>query len=126
MSGKKVLHLQRLVGLKEEDISSLQTEYGKNIFKATATPRPFIIIWDIVKEPMFILLCLACALYFALGEAGEGFLMLAAMFFVAAISMYQEVKSSKALRALQQYTEPKVIVIRNGIEKSISSSELVP
>jgi P-type Ca2+ transporter type 2C len=76
---KKVLNLQRLVGLKEEDVSSLQREFGKNIFKTTATPRLFIIIWDIVKEPMFILLCLACALYFVMGEADEGFLMLAAM-----------------------------------------------
>ena len=126
MSVKKVFHLQRLVGLKEEEVSSLQREFGKNIFKITGRPRVLIVIWDIVKEPMFILLCLACALYFVMGEANEGFLMLAAMLFVAAISVYQEVKSSKALQALQQYTEPKVIVIRNGVEKSIASSELVP
>src|SRR6266542_2041163 len=126
MSAKEVLHLQRLVGLKEEDIPSLQKEFGKNIFKITATPRFLIIVWDIVKEPMFILLSLACALYFVMGEVAEGFLMLTAMLFVAAISVYQEVKSSKAIQALLQYTEPKVIVIRNGAEKSIAPSELVP
>ena len=126
MSAKKVLYFQRLVGLKEEDIPSLQKEFGKNIFKITATPRFLIIVWDIVKEPMFILLSLACALYFVMGEVAEGFLMLTAMLFVAAISVYQEVKSSTAIQALQQYTEPKVIVIRNGAEKSIASSELVP
>src|SRR5437870_5754565 len=75
---------------------------------------------------MFILLCLTCALYFIMDESEEGFLMLAAMLFVAAISVYQEVKNFKALQALQEYTEPKVIVIRNGTEKSIASSELVP
>src|SRR6266487_4484757 len=126
MPVKKVLSLQTLVGLKEDDVPSLQKEFGKNVFKITGTPRFFIIIWDIVREPVFILLCLACALYFVMGEAEEGFLMLAAMLFVAAISVYQEVKSFKAMQALQYYTEPKVIVIRNGVEKSIASSELVP
>lgn len=81
---------------------------------------------DIAKEPMFILLVMACVLYFILGEVNEGFLMLVAMAFVSAISLYQEVRSTNALKALQQYTAPKVRVIRDNSESVISSDELVP
>jgi Ca2+-transporting ATPase len=52
--------------------------------------------------------------------------MLAAMCFVAAISVYQEVKSSKALAALNQYTQPKITAIRDGKEQVILSEDLVP
>ena len=52
--------------------------------------------------------------------------MLVAICFVTAISLYQDVRSSKALQALKKYTEPQVTVIRNSITKNIYSEDLVP
>ena len=75
---------------------------------------------------MFILLVIACSLYFILGEVGEGVLMAIAMVIVTAISLYQEVKSSTALDALKQLTEPRVTVIRNGQQEVISDEDLLP
>jgi Ca2+-transporting ATPase len=68
------------------------------------SPRPAIIgiVLDILREPMFILLIIACSLYFILGETNEGIMMLLAMIIVAAISLYQQVRSSNAIHALQQ------------------------
>jgi Ca2+-transporting ATPase len=80
----------------------------------------------LLREPMSILLLVACALYFILGEIQEGFLMAAAIVFVTAISAYQEVRSSGALKALSQYTQPRITVIRDGREVSLPSSALVP
>lgn len=51
---------------------------------------------------MFILLFIACSLYFVLGESGEGIMMPAAIVLVTAISIYQEVKSSHVVEALKQ------------------------
>ena len=75
---------------------------------------------------MFLLLLVACMLYFVLSEPREGLLMLVAMIFVAAISVYQEVKSSKALEALKKYTEPKAKCKRDGKLVVIPVDELVP
>lgn len=75
---------------------------------------------------MFLLLLVACSLYFFLGETAEGLLMMAAMIFVAAISFYQEARSSKALEALLVFTEPMATVIREGRQQLIASIELVP
>jgi Ca2+-transporting ATPase len=101
-------------GLSSTEVARLQQLHGKNIYQASDSLRFIHILRDIVKEPMFILLLVACSLYFILGETGEGLMMLVAMIFVAAISLYQEVKSSNAVKALEQYTQPRVKVIRAG------------
>ncbi|HEX2682613.1 MAG TPA: cation-transporting P-type ATPase, partial [Ferruginibacter sp.] len=113
-------------GLSDEDIPGLLNGYGKNIFQPDPPRRLLHIILDILKEPMFILLAIACSLYFILGEETEGIMMLLAMSLVTAISLYQEVKSTNALKALQQYTAPRVTVLRNGKETIILTEDLLP
>lgn len=125
MAGK-VFALANIPGLPPHEIAQLQNQYGKNVLDPGAKRRFVRIIWDIIKEPMFILLVIACALYFILGEVSEGLLMLAAMCIVTTISLYQEVKSSHAVQALKQLAEPKVTVIRGGVESIIPAEELVP
>jgi Ca2+-transporting ATPase len=113
-------------GLSESKISGLVKQYGRNKLEMNDSKRLLRIVWDIVKEPMFLLLSVACVLYFILGENTEGLMMIVALIFVAAISVFQEIKSSNALQALQQLTEPKVKVIRDAVQKEISIELLVP
>jgi P-type Ca2+ transporter type 2C len=120
----KLFHLKNVKGLSSLQVTESQKEYGKNIVQKTSSRRFIHIVWDILKEPMFILLIIACALYFILGEMSEGIMMLVAMVIVAAISIYQEVKTGNALNALQQFTEPKIKVIRDGVETIISTEDL--
>jgi P-type Ca2+ transporter type 2C len=113
-------------GLSKEDIPVLQKQYGKNIFYSEPQRQFYHIVVGIVKEPMFILLVMAATLYFIVGEAAEGFMMLGATGLVVAISLYQDVKSSNAIKALQQFTQPQVTVIRDGSQQTIAAEELVP
>jgi len=119
-------HIESLQGIDESKVASLQKKFGKNIFHPEPTRRIIHILADIIREPMFILLIIACSLYFILDKTDEGLMMVAAMAFVAGISVYQEMRSTRALEALKQFTEPKIIVIRGGKEKKIASEELVP
>lgn len=123
---QKVLSLNNIQGLSSPQIFLLQREYGKNIFIGQTRRRFISIVWDIVKEPMFLLLLVACSMYFILGEVGEGIMMFVAMSIVSAISLYQTTKSSHALDALKQLTDPKITVIRDGEEIIIPTEELVP
>ena len=125
MSGKE-FESGNFKGLSVLEVPVLQKQYGKNKFRIESSRHFIHFVWNILKEPMFILLVIACSLYFILGEISEGIMMLIAMVIVAAISLYQEVKSSNALKALTQFTEPKVTVIRDGKEMIISNEELVP
>lgn len=113
-------------GLKEKDLDNLRQTYGKNVITTGRKGFLLPLVKEVVTEPMFLMLVLACALYFFLGESAEGLLMLTAICIVTAISVFQSVKSNKALKGLQLLTEPKVHVIRDGQEQIIPSEDLLP
>ncbi len=121
-----VTELTNLKGLSAEEVNLRRNQYGKNIFQSGASRGFLHIVWDIVKEPMFILLVIACSLYFILGEISEGIMMLVAMTLVTTISLFQEMKSTRAVEALNKFTEPKVALIRDGVTLSVAAEELVP
>ncbi len=122
----KAIHTENIIGLKEIEIAALQKQFGKNIFSSEKQRNIFHVLLEIIREPMFILLALACTLYFILGSSNEGWMMMAAMIFVSTISLYQDAKSTKALKALKGLTEPKIVVLRDGKEQTIQTTELVP
>src|SRR3982751_6174413 len=96
---QKVINTGTIKGLSEADIPLLQQQHGKNIFTLEKPRRLLHMLADIVQEPMFILLIIACVLYFMLGQTTEGLMMLTAVCFVVAISVYQDVRSTRALQA---------------------------
>ncbi|MCF6405308.1 cation-translocating P-type ATPase [Chitinophaga filiformis] len=113
-------------GLRTADVDALQQRFGKNVFTQHRRWRLWAILKNIVTEPMFLLLAFAAGLYFLLNSITEGMMMLTAILLVSAISFYQEMKSERALDALKQYTAPLAVVIRDGREIAIATTELVP
>jgi P-type Ca2+ transporter type 2C len=113
-------------GLSEQEIPGLIRRYGRNIIKAKRSGKFLHILRDLVLEPMFIILVIAASLYFILGQSSEGWMMISGIIFISAISVYQNIRSSKAIEALNQLTEPRSVVIRDGIERPILSEGLVP
>jgi Ca2+-transporting ATPase len=125
MSGR-VKTIENITGLSESEIPGLREKYGKNSFHLEKQRRFLHVLKDIIREPMFILLMIACSIYFILRQPTEGIMMLVAICLVTAISLYQDIRSTKALQALKKYTAPEVTVIRNSITKNIPSEDLVP
>ena len=113
-------------GLKKEELAPLQLRYGQNVYSKGSRKGIVTSLLGIIKEPMFLLLMLATLLYFLLGEEDQGLLMGTAMLMVAAISVFQEAKSTRALAALKKIAAPRVQVIRDSIQQSIPSEDLVP
>lgn len=112
-------------GLTDEEVSISRTEFGSNTLDRTGSKNFLHILKDIFTEPMMILLAAACSIYFFTGETGDGIIMLAAIFIVAGISIYQETKSESAIKALKKLTQPLTIVVRNGMKTEIPSEEIV-
>ncbi|HVZ56813.1 MAG TPA: cation-translocating P-type ATPase, partial [Chitinophagaceae bacterium] len=113
-------------GLSGSQVIRLQEQFGKNRYALEKVRTVWQMIWEIGREPMFILLEIACALYFVLGDVNEGIMMALAMVLVAAISVFQDARSSRAMQALREFTEPRVRVIRDGQETVLETAELVP
>lgn len=120
------IEIQSPRGLSDEEVRVLQKEFGKNVFRPDSRNRQLKLLWKIIREPMFLLLVIACALYFILGQTAEGIMMAITMLIVSAISVFQDTRSARALDALKEYIEPKIKVIRNSQEKTVDARELVP
>ncbi|WP_341835670.1 cation-transporting P-type ATPase [Chitinophaga pollutisoli] len=112
-------------GLRQADVERLQQQFGKNAIK-TGNSRGLQLLWGIVSEPMFILLVVATSIYMIVGQFAEGGMMVAAILIITAISIFQEKRSERALKALETYTREGVKVIRDGKEQVINAEDLVP
>ena len=114
-----------LTGLSEIGVINSRKKYGSNIFHLKENRNFFYTVKDVVLEPMFILLMVACTVYFFLKQYEEGIIMLASIFAVAGISFFQEYRSRNAIQALKKLSAPKAKVIRNGKAMKIDIEEIV-
>ena len=124
MKEKDYLNPLELKGLSNDEVvqqralnGSNQLNQEKNLF--------FQNLISVIKEPMFILLLVACGVYFSIKEFSEAFTMLAALIFVAGIDVFQNFRSQKAIKALSRITESKAKVIRNNETIEIDTENLV-
>jgi P-type Ca2+ transporter type 2C len=85
-----------------------------------------VIAGEVVREPMFLLLGVGAALYFALGDWVEALILLASVLAVMAITIYQERRTESALEALRDLSSPRALVVRDGEPRRISGREVVP
>jgi P-type Ca2+ transporter type 2C len=91
-----------------------------------AKKRGFLrIAFEVVKEPMFILLIVCGGLYLALGDLQEALMLLGFVFVIMAITFYQERKTERAIEALRDLSSPRAMVIRDGQIKRIPGREVV-
>ncbi|CAN5142712.1 HAD-IC family P-type ATPase [soil metagenome] len=112
-----------LTGLTPPEVNESRERYGTNVLPAQSTNwRLFI---DIVTEPMFVLLAGACTIYGFLGQWHEGIVLGIAMLLVAGLSVFESLRSDRALQALRQLTQPTVQVMRHTQLISLPTEQLV-
>ena len=120
-------------GLSSEQVASLQEKFGKNVLKEKKKKSNIQRFFDQFKDAMIIILIIAAVISFAIAvieanpkEFFEPALILLIVIINAVMGMMQESKAEKALDALKSMSAPHARVIRNGEEKIIDASELVP
>ncbi|MBF9236873.1 cation-translocating P-type ATPase [Hymenobacter sp. BT683] len=112
-------------GLHSEAVVRSRAANGRNVFAAANSSGGLMLVKEVVTEPMFLLLLVACALYFSMGQVAEGVTLVVALLLVAGISVYQSLRSDRALRALRELTQPRAQVWRNGVLAPVPIEELV-
>lgn len=125
MPATNLLSIKSLTGLTTAEVDTSRQQNGVNQFTANETQTGWRLVAEIGLEPMFILLAVATLLYILLGQWQEGMVLGVAMLLVAAISVFQTVRSDKALQALRRLNEPTVSVLRNGILIELPVEDLV-
>ncbi len=78
-----------------------------------------------MREPMFLLLVACGVIYLLVGDMQEAMMLLAFVFFVMGITLYQERKTERALEALRDLSSPRALVIRDGAQQRIAGRDVV-
>ena len=112
-------------GLTDEAVAESRAKYGHNSLMVKAPSQLFTAMKEVVAEPMFLLLLATCAIYFSLGQPVEASTLIVALLVVSGISVYQSVRSDRALRPLGDMIQPKVQVRRNGVLATVPVEEIV-
>ena len=117
--------LATAVGLSDDEAAHRLVRDGCNELPSSKPRSLFAIALEVVREPMFLLLVASGSLYLVLGDLTEGLLLLAFVFVVMGITLYQQRKTERALEALRDLSSPRALVIRNGGRKRIPGREVV-
>ena len=115
---------EHLKGLTDEEVQHSHQKFGFNQLKQIEKNSWLKLLFDILREPMLILLIIIAVIYLAVGNYGEALFMLAAIILVSGISFYQDNRSQKALEELEKLNEPLSRVIRNSMILEIPTHEI--
>lgn len=112
-------------GLTREQAAARLEAEGPNELPS-AKPRSFLAIaWEVLREPMILLLVAAGVIYLILGEPRDSLVLLMSIFAIVGIDLYQQSKTERALEALRDLSSPRALVIRDGLQIRIAGREVV-
>ncbi|AJY70211.1 ATPase [Geobacter sulfurreducens] len=112
-------------GLTSGEAAQILAEEGLNELPSSGQRGNLRIALDVMREPMFLLLVACGGIYLLVGDMQEALMLLAFIFFVMGITLYQERKTERALEALRDLSSPRALVIRDGTRKRIAGREVV-
>lgn len=113
-------------GLSSEEARERLRRFGPNRLPEPPRKRAGALLLEVLREPMFLLLVLAAALYVVLGDAAEGALLGLFAALSVGLVVVQEVRSERALDALRAMAAPVARVRRDGRVQAIPAADLVP
>ena len=122
---QKSFDINNMQGLTDEEVIERLAKDGYNELPSSEKRTIFHILFEVIREPMFLLLIACGGLYLVLGDMQEAMMLLGFVFVVIGITIYQEQKTEKALDALRDLSSPRALVIRNGEQIRIAGRDVV-
>ena len=113
-------------GLTSQEAKKRLKIYGPNRLQATKKENWATILLRQFTDVLVIILLVAAAISFTIGERGDAYTILAIVILNAILGFVQEYKAEKALEALKKMLSPKCKVVRDGATIKIDSKNVVP
>ncbi|RJP30786.1 MAG: cation-translocating P-type ATPase [Actinobacteria bacterium] len=117
--------LAGIEGLSDEEAARRLKQEGPNSLPSGKKRTVLRIAFDILKEPMFLLLVGAGIVYLVLGDLQEALILMSFVIMVMGITFYQEQRTERALEALRDLSSPRALVIRGSRQVRIAGVEVV-
>ena len=115
-----------LGGLTSAEAARRLAEFGPNELPSPGGRSVVTIVFETLREPMFLLMFGAAILYLIVGDIGEGLFLVAAAATSIGLVIAQEARSERALAALRELGQPTVKVVRDGAAVTLPARDLVP
>ncbi len=113
-------------GLSREEAARRLAAYGENALPEAEKRSLVRLFFSQFQSPLIYILFIAAALAMLLGKHGDALVILAVVFVNAIIGAVQEGRAERSMAALQRLAALRVRVIRDGVEQTIESRQLVP
>src|SRR5690349_6092777 len=94
-------------GLTSAQAAERLARDGPNALPGAQRRRLLAIALGVLREPMFLLLVAAAAIYLVLGDVREALVLAASVIVILAIAILQERKAERALEALRDLSSPR-------------------
>lgn len=117
--------IESLQGLSPELAAQRLKDEGPNELSVSQRRTSFDIIWEVVREPMFLLLIGAGAIYLVLGDAKEAAILLGFVVLIIGMTVFQERRTDNTLNTLRDLSSPRAKVIRGGQVCQVRGIEVV-
>lgn len=114
-----------LTGLTSETATQRLREEGSNDLGVSQRRTVFIILRDVLFEPMFLLLLVAGAIYLLMGDRNEALVLLGFVLLIISMTVFQERRTDNALASLRDLSSPRALVMRDGHAQRIAGHEVV-
>lgn len=112
-------------GLSTPEAEARLQRDGPNELPAAARSGAVQLLWEVVREPMFLLLVACGAIYLALGDRHEALMLLGFVLVVIVMTFVQKRRSQAALDALRDLSSPRALVLRDGVPVRVPGKTLV-
>ena len=118
-------------GLSTAEAQKRLAQYGPNQLVEKRKTPAWVLLLEQFKSFLIIILLIAAIISAVMALAGEGdlwdpILILVIVLFAAILGFVQEYRSGKAMEALKRMTAPMAAVMRDGEEKEVPATEVVP
>ncbi|MEW6982169.1 cation-translocating P-type ATPase [Colwelliaceae bacterium 6471] len=113
-------------GLNDAEIKQRRTDYGENRIAEHIKGGLWTLIIDTLKDPMLWFLVITSALFAITGEYTEASILLIALIPFLGMDAYLHHRTQASTESLGNHLASHARALRNGIEQTIDTLELVP
>ncbi|MCF2501339.1 cation-translocating P-type ATPase [Dyadobacter chenhuakuii] len=113
-------------GLKSDTVVNLRNEFGENVLQEAKRKSKLSILIGQFKDVMILILIVAAAISFMVGEHTDAYVILAIILGNAWMGYSQEYNAEQSVKMLQKMSAQFAIVIRDNNPLKIEASQLVP
>ena len=118
-------NISKIHGLSGNEAAERLSREGYNEIPSAKKRSFWQITWNVIREPMLLLLIGGGVIYSILGDTQEALMLLGFVFVIIGITLYQERRTERTLEALRDLSSPRAMVIRDGITRRIAGREVV-